>query len=371
MMVDPTPLRPITRIQPFAGLVIDPDTWATAHDYHRLHQQLHLLTAHGWGIARGLGLSQTEPATDTVLVASGVAIDHTGNVIVVPDVHRVTLEARDGTAYLALDYVESAPPVDSPDGAEGRGRVLEDFRIRALPSPPEPPTLELGRVAVVSAAQLAVTDAADPWMPGENEIDVRFRPALHMRPLNPVSVALVLAAPQASIDPSHLKGFSYLLRECSAAGLAASAVVAEGSVPEADLLYVVGAAGDAPTKKLITAIEQRLDSGSWLFADVCGDGAEPSGALSGLVARPGNADCATTTEASVLASYHVFGSPPAGARAAGELSWGPRMLVSTHDYGCAWGGRHDGASLPRAQIREALEFGVNVAVAASRKRASE
>ena len=231
--------------------------------------------------------------------------------------------------------------------------------------------LELGRVAVVSAAQLAVTDAADPWMPGENEIDVRFRPALHMRPLNPVSVAFVLTAPQASIDPSHLKGFSYLLRECRTAGLAVSAVVAEGSVPEADLLYVAGAAGEAPTKKLITALDQRVHAGSWLFADVCGDGAELSGALGKLLTRPGNLDCATTTEASVLASHHVFGAPPAGARASGDLSWGPRMLVSTHDYGCAWGGRHDGAPLPRAQIREALEFGVNVAVAASRTPASE
>src|SRR3990170_3852397 len=103
------PLSSPVRVQPFTGLVIDVDTWATAHDYHRRHHQLHLLTLHGSGIAHGLEVLPTVPSSDTVVVEPGIAIDRAGDVIIVPERQRVTVEEGEHTVYIVLDYVESLP----------------------------------------------------------------------------------------------------------------------------------------------------------------------------------------------------------------------------------------------------------------------
>src|ERR1051326_4268039 len=103
------PLHPAVRVHPFTGLVIDVDTWATAHDYHRHQQELHLLSLHGSGVAYGLEVLPTDPPSETVVVEAGVAIDPFGHVIVLPERQLLTLAERDGLSFIAVDYVESIP----------------------------------------------------------------------------------------------------------------------------------------------------------------------------------------------------------------------------------------------------------------------
>ena len=365
-MADLGPFSDIVRVQPFAGLVIDPSTWGAAHDYHRSHHRLHLLSMHGNGIASGLTVVPTDPPSDAVLVEPGVAIDAAGEVILVAERERIAIDARGGAVYLAIQHIEAAPvrgdgsPDDDPQ--EARGRVVEAHRVAALTEPPQTPAIELARVAIEGSGTLAVTAARNPWAPGPNEIDGRHRPAGGGQVPLEVRVALV-AGPGAEPGANDVRGFSHLLRACAFAGVRATPVFAtNGEVPEADLLYVTGHADAKPSSGLVDGLRERLVGGSWLFADGCGagktflDGLEPL-----LDAAPGSPS--DQTEALVACARYVFGAPPPGA-CEGELRWGSRAVLSSRDYGCAWQGRSNGGPLPRGQIRDALEFGVNVAVCA-------
>ncbi|HWO72522.1 MAG TPA: hypothetical protein VNN21_03100, partial [Dehalococcoidia bacterium] len=168
------------RVHPFTGLVVDVDTWATAHDYHCRHQQLHLLALHGAGVAYGLDVLPTDPPSDTVVVEPGVAIDEFGNVVIVPERQRVGLGGESELAYIVLDYVESLPTPGRANQHEERGRVVEDFRLRVLSSLPESPALELARVQVKPGGS-PIVNPANPWLPAANEIDSRFRPRAYPR----------------------------------------------------------------------------------------------------------------------------------------------------------------------------------------------
>ncbi len=367
-MADLVPFSGITRIQPFTGLVIDPPTWGTAHDEYRLRQRLHLLSLHGSGIAQGLAVLPTDPPSDSVLIEPGVAVDADGEMIVVAERERVAIDGRLGNAFVTLAYQEHAPDgADSAagDDQEARGRVVEGYRLELLDAPPKGPALELARIAIAADAPLAIAAPRDVWAPGGNEIDSRFRPQLGGPTPRALRVALVAEDPPDELAAGHLEGFSHLLDACTLAGLRVSAQFSsDGDLPDADLFYVTGRADAAPSAALLDGLRERHLQGSWLFADACGSGdafAESLGPVIGDETAEGTR--AAETEARVNGAFHVFSSPPDGA-CDGDLQWGPQALLSGRDFGCAWRGRSNGDALPRSQIRDALEFGVNIAVCA-------
>ena len=366
-MADLAPFSRITRIQPFTGLVIDPPTRGAAHDYHRLYQRLHLISLHGSGIAQGLAVLPTDPPGGAVVVEPGVAVDDAGEVIVVPERERVTIDARAGSAYLALAFHEATPArtdgAPEVDPQEARGRVVEHYRIDVLDARPEPPALELARIALAAGGELVVTAAPNPWAPGVNEIDGRYRPQLSGPPVRDLRIALVASGPTEELQADHLQGFGHLLDACAVAGLRVSPqFAANGELPDADLLYVTGRADVAPEPALVDGLSERLRGGSWLFADGCGAGSAFAEGLGSLVSEDAGT-AGLETESLVTDAHYVFGAAPDGA-CEGELRWGSRALVSARDFGCAWRGRYEGGPLPRSRIRDALEFGVNVAVCA-------
>jgi hypothetical protein len=357
------------RVNPFTGLIVDVDTWSTAHDYHRHHHQLHLLTLHGCGIAHGLEVLPTDPPSDTVVVEHGVGIDRLGNVIILPERQRLSLEAKEGTLYLSLDYVESVPPGTSTNQAGNRGRVVEDFRLRVLSVPPELPALELARVQMGSSAKADVTSPSNPWSPGPNEIDSRFRLRVQPQACTDVHVGLLVCGSAEELDPNHLKGFHHLLRALAGCGLRAVLVGAGGREgPPADILYVTGKGTAKPTAAVLNRVSEQVKQRAWLFVDACGPGTELIEGLQAAVKEDKKGS--SETEDAALGAHFVFGTAPPGASPSGEISWARSAVISARDYGCAWAGRHAKQVLSREEIRSALEFGVNVAVCASRRKSS-
>lgn len=358
------PLSPAVRVQPFTGLVVDVDTWATAHEYHRRHYQLHLLTLHGSGIAQGLAVLPTEPPSDTLVVEPGVAIDDAGNVIIVPEQQRLTLESGTHTCFLILDYVESLPQPGAVNGAETRGRMVEDFRVRVTTAPPEGRALELARVQVRASDKLVVVAPASPMAPGNNEIDSRYRPTLSPRAPLQVVVGLVLSGAPEDLEPGHLRGVHNWLRELRRCGVQALLAAASGDeVPSADVIYVTGK-GSVPLNAAVTKrIGEELKRGAWLFVDTCGPGVDLIEGIRGLLGSEKKKQ--SETEAQALDSAFVFGTAPAGAASTQEIIWAKNAIISPRDYGCAWAGGRPNQPLPREQIRSALEFGVNIAVCAA------
>jgi hypothetical protein len=353
------------RVHPFTGLVVDVDTWATAHDYHRRHQQLHLLTLHGSGVAHGLEVLPTDPPSDTIVIEPGMAIDDFGNVIIVPERQRLGLGGESDLIYVVLDYVESLLPTAHANQHEERGRIVEDFRLRALPSLPESPALELARVPLQAGNATPILNPANPWSPGANEIDCRFRHRAYPRATQDVSVGLMVCGGEENLDAHHLLGFNYFLRELDNAGLRPQLVtVDERKVPATDVLYITGHGEKAVPPASVKLISERLGQGGWLFADACGQGVDLVQSL--VPAVKGEKNAAALSEAAVLGSHFVFGAAPPGALATREIIWGHNAVLSPRDYGCAWAGHHGDQALQREQIRSALEFAVNVAFCASR-----
>ncbi len=350
------------RVQPFTGLVIDVDTWAAAHDYHRHHQQLHLLSFHGGGIAQGLEVLPTDPPGERIVVEPGVAADSLGNVIVLPEAQRLTLEATDSIAYIGLDYVESLPTSGNSSGSDSRGRLVEDFRLRVLSEAPQSPSLELARIQLTAASPLKVTNPSNPRSPGADEIDTRFR--ANLRPQVPagLTIGLVTCGPSEELDEHHLEGVHNLIRELGYSGLRTTLRIAvNNDIPEADLLYVTGSGTAKPTKKALASITARVKNGAWLLVDTCGPGVELVNAFSDLAKKKAGVEA----QEDVLRARFIFGEAPEGASGTANIAWGDHSIMSARDFGCAWAGRHGNKPIPRETIRSAFEFGVNVAVLAS------
>ena len=362
-MTDLAEFSDLVRVQPFAGLIIDAATWGEAHDYHRLHSRLHLLTMHGSGIVSGLNVLPSDPPDAAILVEPGVAVDAGGEVLVVPERQRIGVDVRGGTAYVALERVDATPqradgqPQEDPQ--EARGRVVESYRVTVTEELPETPALELGRVAISSGAGLAITAARNPWAPSADEIDLRHR--LSNAGQRPLELRVGFVAPEEpDAHADHFQGFSNLIRAATFAGIRAQPIFASnGEIPEAELLYVTGRADAEPGDSLVEGLRERVVGGSWVFADGCGTGDAFAQALQPLTGGDG----AGMSEALVSCSRYVFGAPPPGA-CEGDVEWGTRAIISARDYGCAWRGSHSGSALPRAQIRDALEYGVNIAACA-------
>ena len=126
---------------------------------------------------------------------------------------------------------------------------------------------------------------------------------------------------------------------------------------------MTGHAGAEPSNGLVDGLRERLVGGSWVFADSCGAGASFVESLEPLLQAVPGESAEVETEAVVAGSRYVFGAPPPGA-CEGDLKWGKSALLSARDYGCAWAGHSSDGPLPRSQIRDALEFGVNVVASA-------
>ena len=364
-MADLGPFAGITRVEPFTGLVIDPPTWAAAHGYHDLHHRLHLLSLHGHGIATGLNVIPTDPPSDDVLVEPGVAIDSLGRAIVLAARERLAIPVDSGTAHVVLEYVEASPaaldaagaPVPEVNGS--RGRIVEGYRVSIAATEPLLPALELGRMAIAPGqASPTIVAAANPWAPGENEIDARHRRSLST--MAPKEIRVAFVADDQALAQDHLQGFTNLVAMGARSGVRIEPTVANGAgVPDADLLYVTGHADSDPSAKLLDSLRDRIRAGAWLVADGCGQGDRFASGFASLVEESGPAN----TEALVASAHHVFGATPEGA-CEGEVRWGPRAMLSGRDFGCAWRGGRSENPLSRSRIRDALEFGVNLAVSA-------
>ena len=87
------PIQPFERLQATDGLLVNAERWRKAHDYHRRRQNAHYQSLNQPGIVCGLGV-QVIPAPQQVeakyrdkrwlKIQPGIAIDLTGNMIVVP-----------------------------------------------------------------------------------------------------------------------------------------------------------------------------------------------------------------------------------------------------------------------------------------------
>jgi hypothetical protein len=360
------------RVNAFRGLMIDSETWSDAHEYHRQLARLHLLSGHGWGIVEGLEVVIDTQEPNTLVVRAGVAVDALGRSLLVSQDRRLTVTAAEGaTLYIGVQAREElAEPQRYWGDADEYTRVIEKAEVQLLSAPPTPPALELARVLVNGP----LANAATPLDPKPGEVDLRFRERLLVRPRPDLVVAQLEVGP--TDDPTaerHRSGLRFLLREIGAttpyrprwAGL----VKLGEPVPPASLLYLTGKAGFEITNLGLSYLRAFLDSGGVLFADGClPDGGAFVGAIRALALALDRELEPVDRRHPLFLARHVFARVPRPEPEGSALVAGNGLVLSGADYGCAWQGGTDEEPLPRQAIREALEFGVNLAVYARQRQ---
>ncbi len=413
----------LRRVNPFHGLMIDADIWRDAHDYHRAALRLHNLALHGWGIVHGLDLTLGD-SPNSIVVQPGLAIDPVGNFVLVTQPHRHVVEAREAmVVYLLLQYSEVPAEPFQPAGVSGGQptRVVEAYRIQQRTQLPTEPSLELGRIHFDPKGP-PIALASDPASPGVNELNVRHRPVVGEAPARAVdwrvaeptdvpraapevAVAPIRAEPPPALPPpapeprvsvpqltiavaahecvgwnSHLDGVRYLARDVGAAtGRAVQVLdpVPVGEAERVDVLYVTGQARLALSDSDAKALGRLLDRGGTVVGEGCAAGPRgDAGALdfarsyAELGLRIGRQLARVERGHPLLVARHVFSSAPvvgaAGTRSTTMVLEAGGMVFTDGDFGCAWQGGARDRPLPRAAIRDATEFGVNLATYRSR-----
>jgi hypothetical protein len=144
------------------------------------------------------------------------------------------------------------------------------------------------------------------------------------------------------------------------AGIDVQPVVAkDGELPMVDLYYVTASPGEIPSPASADMLHDAVAAGARLLVDGCSAGDQLVDAI--RRALPESHSAPEDLEREVLRNHHVLTGPPLGAAPDGEFVWHVAGPLTSRDYGCAWAG----LATENVIVRDALEFGVNVAVWAS------
>lgn len=183
----PTPLQ---RLQVNDGMLITADHWQIAHSYHRQRQAIHYESLHTGGIASGLGVSIgpiPEAAASQyrrprwLTIQPGLAIDDFGNPVVVAQAESYYLSAQPTESTLIYVVLKYSDPRHLERSLEpGAAVVQEAFQIVEKDSPAVAGEIELCRVQLLPDAE-GIAPPRDVFVPGDNQLDLRYRPVLDVR----------------------------------------------------------------------------------------------------------------------------------------------------------------------------------------------
>lgn len=368
----------LKRVNPFEGLMVDAATWQDAHEYHRCHQRLHNLAAHGSGIVVGLDVIANSPPDGSVIITPGLGIDPDGNVIVVSQPQRYFLKAgTTGTTYLVIQFREIPTGADSGGTSDGQdSRIQEAYRIQERDRLPDEPYVELARVALTGKVE-TIKDPADPLSPGVSEIDPRYRPRAGVRPQVPLAIAqgVIGSGPP---DSRHLAGLSNLANELTQLGLCQARLIGSAPLevgpPDCSLLYLLLSTSWTPSKQEMANLGYFLSRGGVVLLETCAGtvdsplNRQAEATFSAVTQQLGLSPSAVKLGHPLLSSRFVFGQPPPGLLGDGPVLEAQGFVFTPRDYGCAWQGGTTDKPLTREVIRGAVEFGVNLVMFAQNRR---
>ena len=365
---------PAKRIKPMDGMAVTADVWEESHAYHRQYQRFHTLLYQGWGIAAGLEVIASDPPDTSVYILPGIAVDSTGQVIVLPQPVSYDIgNEMEGMLYLLLSYGESPPKAVDDGGKEDSPTYVHaEFSIAARATLPNTPYVELARVKRRSRKDPFV-DAQNPAQPEPNEIDLRFRREIGAP--REVSMAVTyLGETEDNDSRKHGRGASYLARALNR--LSDYRVVVNDDVPLAPgvesnmLIYLVGKGNIELSSGQMNGLSNYLKRGKGtLFIESYDPTAEA--AFLNLLADMGMEPEAMPTGHRLLTDPFVFAVPPPGfeTRETSEVLVSDGVIFSNNNYGLLWQGEARDGVPSREQIRAAMEWGGNIiAYALDRQR---
>ena len=234
--------------------------------------------------------------------------------------------------------------------------------------------MELARVSI-RGKKAAISNAYDVARPQPNEIDTRFRTVSGPKPEGQINIGLVAYPGGEPVDGwnCHWEGIFNLAQS-----------VQRSTVYSVQLLETVELADEAQFCRLLcmaghqefqlSETEEKtlgsfLDKGGLLFAEACAGAVKGQkdrakgfrSSFASLCASLGRTLRPIERGHPLFHSYHVFGSLPEGCEGTAVVMESDGIIYSDADYGCVWAGGREDKPLSRDSIRDALEFGVNIA----------
>jgi hypothetical protein len=357
---------PSKRVFPVDGMAVTADVWQEAHAYHRRQQQFHAATAHGPGIITGLEVIGSDPADSSLYIRPGLALDTHGQTVVLPEPMAYDLGEARGTLYLLLTHSESHPRPES-DQEDGPHHIYVQFGIEAVSDLPETAHVELARIRR-QGRDAPIVDAKDRYLPGPNEIDLRFRRQVGAQVQPPVVLGVSYTG--GTEGRRHGQGVGLLARSLRTSGQPAwfdDGVPLGDNLSQYAIVCLVGDETFQLSRDEMNALYAYLQGGGILLVESCrhtATGAEPPADASffDLFASMGVETEELSSDHPLLQGPYLFSVPPPGFETEGtpQVLAGDGVIFSTCDYGCLWGGERRSGPATRDEIRTAMEWGSNI-----------
>ncbi|BAZ16689.1 hypothetical protein NIES4071_85670 [Calothrix sp. NIES-4071] len=372
------PIQPFERLQASDGLLINAERWRKAHNYHRARQNTHYQCLNQPGIVCGLGVRDIPAPSKVeakyrdgrwVQIQPGIAIDLAGNLIVVPTPYDfpVDLEVANTEplmVYLTVSYIDP----DDLRARDSRDTVRETYRFDQRNSTLDISEIEICRI-LLQTGQKDITQPADAFFPGYNNINLCFRRQAQARPQAIVRLAQVdhsdsgcdrnffnLAYLLQSIEPLY----SYLRGTDEAGQVSLSEKFQK--FQEYDLLYLTGQQALSFTNVELETLKNYLNSGGVLLVDAPVDATpliESTHSLAEQLKNPLKPLAELRRDHPLRTQPFLFAALPIINQRPIEILTNGGIILIIGDLASAWGLDKE-LTLPRLVIRTAQELGVNI-----------
>jgi hypothetical protein len=236
--------------------------------------------------------------------------------------------------------------------------------------------VELGRIDRTTATA-AVKEASNPFDPGDNELNLLYRPLAfpHCPADGGVGELVFLPKKDAAQWKINRPGLVNFIREANQAGFHLQfqgplnlRADLEGDAP----LFLYGAAAQDTQEMAAPQIEglrRYLDNGGTMFVESARGNAAFSKSFDKVVSALGGKLAPAEAGHPLLGAHVAFAAAPSGGQESGEVLIDEEngIIFSSFDYGAAWQGELSGKDKRREAIRQSVEFGMNVAAFAQRR----
>lgn len=379
----PPPIQPFERLQASDGLLINAERWQKAHNYHRTRQNTHYQCLNQPGIVCGLGVRDIETPSEVeakyrdgrwLQIQPGIAIDLAGNLIVVPTAYDFPIDLEVASSeplmvYLTVSYIDP----EELRSRESRDTVRETYRFDQRNSTLDISEIEICRI-LLQPGQKDITQPADAFFPGYNNINLRYRRQAQARPQ-----AIVRLAQVNHSDPGCDRNFfniSYLLQSIEPlypylqGTEEAGQVTLSENIREYDLLYLTGQQALSFNNVELESLKKYINSGGVLLVDAPRDATpliESTYSLAEQLKNPLKSLAELRSNHPLRAQPFLFAALPIVNQRPVEISTGGGIILIIGDLASAWGLDKD-LTLPRLAIRTAQELGINIVAFAWKRR---
>ncbi len=363
-------IYPVQRIKPRDGMAVTADVWDQAHEYHQQHQRFQTLLYHGWGIVTGLEVMASDPPDTSVYILPGIAVDPTGQTIVLPQPVAYDIgDEMEGLLYLLLSYGEGAPRSANGDQEDAPTYVQAEFSIAARTALPDAPFVELARVKRQDRTD-PFLDAQNPDQPDANEIDLRFRREIRV----PREVSIGVCYLGDVDEKKHGRGAGYLADALSRSSryqvTVHDDVLLAPGIETNTLIYLVGGGDFELSSSQMNGLSNYVARGRGTLLLESFDAAAEA-TFTNILAAMDMEPIPLPSDHRLLKDPYLFAAPPPGFEPGSmpEVSVNDGVILSNGNYGLLWQGETRDALPSREQIRCAVEWGTNiVAYALDRRR---